>query len=294
MNLIENLKLAFKNGNSLIKLIFVNVAIFVFINIFLITLKLFKLDGFEYFNWFAVSSNFTELLHHFWTPLSYMFLHQKLMHLLFNMLALFWFGKIFLMYYTEKQFIALYFFGGIVGAIIFVLAYHLFPFYSDIKNTGILLGASGSIMAVVMASAVKAPNFEMQLLFIGKIKIIYIALVTVLISILGVTGENGGGEMAHLGGAFAGYIFVLLEKNGRDIITPFFNKMIDFFVNLFHKNGTKFKTTTYHSAKMTDDNFNQKKAANEIEINKILDKIKSSGYESLTTDEKQKLFEQKR
>ncbi|VBB48267.1 Rhomboid family protein [uncultured Paludibacter sp.] len=293
MNLLENLKLTYKNGNTLTKLIYFNVAVFIVVKVFLIFFRLFNVDVSMYLNWLAVPANFTDLGRRFWTPLTYMFMHKDFMHIFFNMLMLFWFGKIFLMYYSEKQLLALYLFGGLIGAFIYILAYNFFPYYETASYYTIVIGASGAVMAIIVADAVKSPNAELQLMFIGKVKLIYIAIVTVLISVFGITGENGGGEMVHLGGALAGYLFATLEKKGKDI-TPFFNKIIDFFVNLFRRRETKFKTTTYHTPKMSDGDYNQQKANTEAELDRILDKIKTSGYESLTADEKRKLFEQKK
>ncbi len=300
MTVLDNLKLTFKNGNTLIKLIFVNVAVFLFVNIFLIALELFKIDASGMLYFLEVPSNFSTLLHRVWTPITYMFLHVNFMHVLFNMLAMYWFGKIFLMYYSEKQLLALYFFGGLIGAVIFILTFNFIPLFNSPNELGIIpskstfvLGASGSIISIVVASAVKAPNAEMRFLFIGSVKLIYVAIATVLVSVFGIIGNNSGGEIVHLGGALAGYIFVVLEKNGKDI-TPFFNKIVDFFVNLFRKRQTTFKTTSYHAPKMSDSDYNRRKTENETEINRILDKIKTSGYESLSTEEKRKLFEQKR
>lgn len=300
MTVLDNLKLTFKNGNTLIKLIFVNVAVFLFVNIFLIALRLFKVDASEMLYFLEVPSNLSTLLHRAWTPITYMFLHLNFMHLIFNMLALYWFGKIFLTYYSEKQLLALYFFGGLIGAAIFVLTFNFIPLFNSPNEIGFIpskstfvLGASGAIISIVVASAIKAPNAEMRFLFIGSVKLIYVAIFTVLVSVFGIVGKNSGGEVTHLGGALAGYLFVFLEKNGKDI-TPFFNKIADFFVNLFRKRQSTFKTTTYRAPKMSDSDFNRKKTAYEEEINRILDKIKTSGYESLSTEEKRKLFEQKR
>lgn len=293
MSIFDNLKLNFRNGNTLTKLIYVNAAVFLIINIGIIFLKLFKIDGEMYLDWLAVPSNLSELPYRFWTPLTYMFAHQNFMHILFNMLMLYWFGKLFLMYFSEKQLLALYLFGGLLGALVYVTAYNVFPYYEGMRHASLLLGASGAIMAVVIATAVKSPNAEMQLLLIGRVKLVYIAVAVVLINVFGVTGNNGGGEIAHLGGALAGYVFVLLEKKNRDI-TPFFNRIIDFFVNLFRRKEPKLKVRKYHAAKMSDGDFNRKKSENEQVINDILDKIKTSGYESLTSEEKRELFEQKK
>ena len=292
MNIIDNLKLTYKNGSMVIKLIYVNVALFLVVSILSVVFKLFNMNSLDYTSWFSVPSNPGQLLTHFWTPVTYMFYHEQFFHILFNMLVLFWFGKIFTMYYSEKQLLSLYIFGGLTGALMYVIAYNVFPFYEAASYYSVLMGASGSILAILVASAVRAPNMEMQLLLVGRIKLMWIAVVTVLISIFGLTSENGGGEMAHLGGALAGYLFVVFDKKGIDI-TIFINKIIDFFVNLFRP-GPRKKPTVYHAQKMSPGEYNQKKAQDAQEIDRILDKIKISGYESLTTEEKRKLFEQKR
>ena len=292
MNVFDNLKLTYKNGSMVIKLIYVNVALFLVISILSVVFKLFNLNGLDYTSWFSVPSNTSHLLTHFWTPLTYMFYHEHFFHILFNMLVLFWFGKIFTMYYSEKQLLSLYIFGGLMGAFVYVISYNVFPFYEIASYNSVLMGASGSILAILVASAVRAPNMEMQLLLIGRIKLMWIAVATVLISIFGLTSENGGGEMAHLGGALAGYLFVTFDRKGTDI-TLFITKIIDFFVNLFRPRPRK-KASVYHAQKMSPAEYNQKKAQDVKDIDRILDKIKTSGYESLTTDEKRKLFEQKR
>lgn len=292
MNLTDNLKQTFKNGNTLTKLIYVNVAVFLFVNVLLIIFRLFNIDASGHFDWLAIPSNLSDLVRHCWTPLTYMFLHKEIMHLLFNMLMLYWFGKIFLIYYSEKQLLSLYIFGGLVAALVYVAAYNIFPYYSPVSDYSLLMGASGSIMAIIVAAAVRAPNVEMNLLLIGRVKLIYIALVTVLISFFSVTGNNGGGEMAHLGGAMGGYLFVIIGNKGTDI-TAFINKIIDFFVNL-RRPRPKLKTTKFNTQRMSAEEYNQKKAQDSVEIDRILDKIKTSGYESLTTDEKKRLFEQKK
>ena len=292
MNFIQNLKLTYKNGNMVIKLIFVNVAVFLIVSIISVIFRLLNLSTLDLTAWFSVPSNPAWLLTHIWTPVTYMFYHEQFLHILFNMLVLFWFGKIFTLYYSEKQLLSLYIFGGLMGALVYVAAYNLFPFYEAASYYSLLMGASGSILAILVASAVRAPNMQMQLLLVGRIKLMWIAVITVLISFIGLTSENGGGEMAHLGGALAGYLFVVFEKKGTDI-TLFINKIIDFFVNLFRPRP-RIKPPVYHAQKMSPEEYNQKKARDEKEIDRILDKIKTSGYESLTTEEKRRLFEQKR
>lgn len=292
MSFIKNLKYTYKNGDMVIKLIYVNAAVFIVVGLFSIVFKLFNFQQIELTYWFAVPSNLQNLLTHAWTLITYMFYHEQFFHVFFNMLVLFWFGKLFLMYFSQKQLLSLYVFGGLTGALFYILSYNLLPYYEAASYYSVLMGASGSIMAVLIATAVRAPNMEMRLLLIGRIKLMWIAIVTILVSFFGLTSKNGGGEMAHLGGAFAGYIFVGFEKKGTDI-TLFINKIIDFFASLFRKRPVQ-KNKAYHSQKMSPEEYNQKKASDEKAIDRILDKIKTSGYESLTAEEKRKLFEQKR
>ncbi len=222
-----------------------------------------------------------------------MFLHEGFFHLLFNMLSLYWFGKLFLIYFSEKQLVGLYLFGGLMGAFFYVGAFNLFPYYNPILTHSLLLGASGSIMAIIVASATQSPNMEMQLMFIGNMKLKYIALVAVLTSFFGITSNNGGGQLAHLGGALAGYYFVVSLRQGRDL-TKGINCLLNFLANIFTAKKLKAKPNRSRTTPMSDAEFNANKARKMETIDRILDKIKTSGYESLSAEEKKRLFDQGR
>ena len=293
MNAFEKLKLTFRQGNSLIKLIYINVSIFIVINVLDILLKLFKISPeINIADYFKVPSNVSLLLTQFWSVFSYMFLHESLSHIFFNMFSLFWFGRIFLLYFSEKQLVGLYIIGGLIAALTYVSAFNLIPFYSPLVQHTLLLGASGSIMAIIVATAFQSPNMELQLLFIGNVKLKYIAAIAVLTSFFGLTSNNSGGQLAHLGGALAGYLFVVSLRQGIDL-SKGVSKILDIFSDLFRPKKLKVKPNpTYRKTKMTDAEFNTNKARKMAEIDKILDKIKTSGYESLSTEEKKRLFEQ--
>jgi hypothetical protein len=208
------------------------------------------------------------------------------------MYALYWFGKLFSMYFSQKQLVGLYIMGGLMGFVFYAGAYNIFPYFKPLINDSILLGASGSIMAIIIATATKSPNMEIRMLFVGAVKLKYVAIFTVLISFFGITSSNAGGEIAHLGGAFTGYLFIVSLQQGKDI-TAWLSKIFDFISDIFKPRKLKVKkNNNFAGRKMSDAEYNQHKVSRMKEIDRILDKIKTSGYESLSADEKKRLFEQ--
>jgi membrane associated rhomboid family serine protease len=292
MNILDNIKQTFKQGSSLIKLIYVNASVFVLLKLILILLLLFNQSGTFLLSYLAIPADLSLLLYRAWTPLTYMFLHEGFLHILFNMFTLFWFGRIFLMYFSEKQLVGLYLVGGFFAAAVYVISYNIFPYYAPELHQSLLLGASGSIMAIIVATAFRSPNMELQMLFIGNVKLKYIAIFFVLTSLFGITSINGGGELAHLGGALAGYLFVVSLRQGRDLTTGL-NRILDALSDLVGPRKLKVRPNPNRKkSTMSDAEFNMNKVRKMAEIDKILDKIKTSGYESLTTEEKRKLFDQ--
>jgi len=292
MNILDNIKQTFKQGNSLIKLIYVNASVFILLKLTLILLLLFNVSGTFLLSYLAIPADLSLLAYRAWTPLTYMFLHEGFLHIFFNMFTLFWFGRIFLMYFSEKQLVGLYVIGGFLAALVYVGSYNLFPYYASSLHQSILLGASGSIMAIIVATAFRSPDMELQVLFLGSVKLKYIAIFFVRTSLFGITSNNGGGELAHLGGALAGYLFVVSLRQGKDL-TKGLSRILDIFSDLFGPRRLKVKPNpTRKRSTMNDAEFNVNKARKMAEIDKILDKIKTSGYESLSTEEKKRLFEQ--
>ncbi len=292
MDLIDRLKLAFRNGNALTRLIYINAGIYLLLQVVVVLLRLFNLNAGNLISYLALPADVTSLLYHPWTLLTYMFLHEKLFHILFNMLALYWFGKLFLMYFTEKQLVSLYLLGGFAGALFYVAAYNIFPYFQPVVSLSLLMGASASVIALIVAVAMQSPNMELRMFLIGNVKLKYIAIFAVLTSFFGITSSNAGGEIAHLGGAFTGYIFIVSLRQGRDI-TKWLNMLLDSVYDLFKPRKLKVVSSKKRGGStVSDAEFNMNKARRMAEIDHILDKIKTSGYESLSADEKKKLFEQ--
>ncbi len=288
----EELIESFKNGTTLTKLIYINLGVFLVISIAQALLSLFNVNT-EWVDSLMLPAQVSTFAHRPWSILTYMFFHKSFIHILFNLLMLYWFGKLFLQYCSQHDLVGLYILGGIAGGATYIIAFNLLPKFAPVVGLSMLLGASASVMAITIATAVFAPNQTMRLVLIGDVKIKWIALVSVLISLMQINAENAGGELAHIGGAIAGYIFAIEYKKGKNI-TDWINNILHRAANLIHGAGRKPKTKVSHTNMESDQEYNYRKKQENDEIDKILDKIKSSGYESLSDDEKGKLFGKKR
>ena len=288
----EELVESFKNGTTLTKLIYINLGVFLVISVAQALLGLFNVNT-EWVDSLMLPAQVSTFAHRPWSILTYMFFHKSFIHILFNLLMLYWFGKLFLQYCSQHDLVGLYVLGGIAGGATYIIAFNLLPKFAPVVGLSLLLGASASVMAITIATAVFAPNQTMRLVLIGDVKIKWIALVSVLISLMQINAENAGGELAHIGGAVAGYIFAINYKKGKNI-TDWINKILHRVANLIHGAGRRPKMKVSYTTKENDQEYNYRKKQENDEIDKILDKIKSSGYESLNDDEKGKLFGKKR
>ncbi len=291
---VGNLKQQYRQGSVLTRLIYINVALFLLLNIVYIIFTLFNADLYKLklHTWLEIPSDLHQFITHAWTLFSYMFIHFDTLHLLFNMLWLYWFGQIFLTVYSEKQMLGLYLFGGIAGGLLFLLSYNVFPYFED--KVGMMCGASASILAIVTATAFRLPNYRIHLFLFGAIPLKYIALITIGIDLMSVTSTNSGGHIAHLGGALMGYIFLIFSEKGKDLTAPL-NRFIDKIVTWRkgrHIHIKKKKGESHVKGRPeSDDDYRRRKKNEENDLNAILDKIKQSGYTALTTEEKRRLFE---
>ena len=228
-----------------------------------------------------------------WTIVTYFFAHYGFFHILFNMLFLFWFGRIIQEFLNSKRVISLYVLGGLAGGVLYILLYNMLPFYADRVAGSLMLGASAGVFAIVVGAAVFMPNYTFFLLFLGPVKIKYIAIFYVFMSFIGTTGSNAGGEIAHLGGALIGWLYITQLNKGNDIgawVISFIQFVKSMFkpqpkIRVTHRTGNR--RPSRKAEKRTSSTSSEPAQA---EIDEILDKISQSGYESLSKEEKQKLF----
>lgn len=290
---IETALKRFASATMLMKIVVINIAVFLVLNIISIVMIFAGEESGRFIveQWVAMPGNFGRLARHAWTPLSYMFSQIEPLHLIFNMLWLYWFGIVFQLLSTPKRMIGLYLLGGLGGAALYLLAVNTIPYFAG--HGGLLIGSSASVIAIVTATAIMAPDYRMNLLFLGAVSLKWIAIVTIGIDLLSVTGSNAGGHIAHLGGAAVGAIFALGLKHGHDITAPL-NSLIDVIVNLFRRRPkvrpARFRASGAPSAPRPKAP-SAASAADQAELDNILDKIKKSGYSSLTADERARLFD---
>jgi membrane associated rhomboid family serine protease len=288
MNIWKDIKKNFSTANALTRLIYINVFVFLVFLVFAILSFLFDNPDIEstLLDLFAIPASLITLLIRPWTLVTYMFTHKDIWHILFNMLWLYWFGKIFLEYLDQRKLVAVYLLGGISGAIVYVASFNIFPAFTGMVSDSVAIGASASVMAVVIATATYVPDYTILLFLLGRIKIKYVALAILILTSFMDFSVNSGGKLAHIGGAFFGFVFIMNLRKGRDI-GKWFNRIIDLFATFFRPRK-KLKVT--YKKPVTDYDYNKMKADHQARINLILDKISKGGYDSLTKEEKEILF----
>jgi hypothetical protein len=218
-----------------------------------------------------------------------MFLHYDFFHILFNMLWLYWFGKIFLEYLNAKKLYAVYLLGGLSGGLVYILAFNIFPAFSESVKESVALGASAAVLAIVMAISFHVPNYRLYLMFIGPVKLKFIALATILIDILSIPSNNAGGHLAHIGGAIFGIVFALGLNRGKGRSGGFNRIMKSLFARFRRKPKMRVEYTRTGRTE-TDMEYNARKAEEQKDIDRILDKISRGGYGALSKEEKDLLF----
>jgi membrane associated rhomboid family serine protease len=263
----------FHSGSRLNLFLGINILVFVVIGIIAVFDLLSGTDAAEWLTiQLAMPAWLPSLPYKFWTPLTYMFLHRDFFHILFNMLWLYWMGRIFEEYLNPRQFTFTYFAGGFAGALFYILAYNIIPVFSAKAGVSVILGASASVNAIVIAIATLLPDYTIVLLLFGAVRLKYLALAFVIIDFLSIAASNPGGSIAHLGGALLGFLYIKQLQNGRD------------WSKIFHR-GKKLKVASRQKSDIPVNRLPDQEV-----IDGILDKISKSGYESLSKKEKEQLF----
>ena len=285
MNITDDLKLQYKTGGIVTRLIFFNVALFVFPWLFFALLSLLGIT-IDYMQYVSLSSNPALLLWKPWSLLSYSFFHSGIMHIVFNMIVLNFSGRLFMTYFTSKQLFGLYVLSAIFAGISYILVFYVLNINAPI------VGASAAIMAILVATTTYYPLMDLRLLIIGNVKLWHVTAVIIIVDLMQLRSGNMGGHISHLAGAFFGFIFIKLLQNGTDL-SKIVSGVIGFFTNLFKKDSsTPFKKVHKNYSKPLEKSVSKiiTKDKSQQQIDEILDKISQSGYDSLSKEEKEFLF----
>ena len=288
-SLVEDIKKFFKAADALNRLIIVNLSVFFVLKICLVFFALFKLPTDLYqliLNQIMLPSNIGKLVLQPWSLFTYMFVHEDLMHILSNLLWLYIFGKIFIYYKGGRTLTTVYILGGLSGGLLYVLAFNIFPLFAESVHFSYALGASAGILAIVIATATYVPDYSIRLIFLGAVPLKYIAIFSVMSDAISITSANAGGHIAHLGGAVFGYIYIKQMQQGKNM-GKWFENLLESLKKAFKPQP---KMRVEHRRPMTDEQYNDQRKARQDEIDRILDKIAKSGYDSLSKHEKDTLF----
>lgn len=275
-SILDDLKMQYQFGGVAFRLIFWNVLCFI---VSLLFFYQFQLGVFNFPNWIALSSDLSVLISKPWTLIGYAFFHHGFGHLFFNMMVLHFSSTLFLTFFNTKQFLGLYLLSALFSGIAFVIGYYF------LQLSSAMVGASGAIMAILVATTTYRPLMHVRLLFFGNVKLWHITAVILVLDFMQFRIENTGGHIAHLAGAFFGFIFIKLLQNGIDlsrILNNPFKKSRRAPFRKVHKNYPKSAPKPSSRIVVKDKTQQQ--------IDEILDKISQSGYDCLTQEEKEFLF----
>jgi len=297
-NPVQGLTAFFRSGSALSVFIIINTVVWLILS--LIRVPLFLSSVPEEFldekilHWLSLPADPWMVMHRPWTIFTYMFLHVEFLHILFNMLWLYWFGKIFTEYLNDRKLIITYLLGGISGGLLYILFYNIFPVFEAQRSLSFALGASAAVMAIVSTISFYTPNYSLYFIFIGRLKIIYIWAVLFVLDFFMIRSGNSGGHIAHIGGALFGILYATILRKGfnigelKDVFRPGGFMTAKPYGEQESRPFRRKKAPP--SRPLNDDEYNLMKAAKQKKIDEILDKIAKSGYESLTRAEKEFLF----
>ncbi|GAB2570230.1 rhomboid family intramembrane serine protease [Spirosoma areae] len=288
-----------KPNNTLVQLILINTVVFLVLLLAKVSLTMAEETGIYHFmrEQLMLPGGINAFLRKPWTLLTYFFAHDEIFHILYNMLFLYWFGRLIDEYLGNRRLIGLYIMGGLAGGLLYLIVYNLVPYFHNQVETARLLGASAAAFSVAVGAATLLPNYTFHLLFFGPVRIKYIVFFFIILSIAQTAGTNAGGNLAHIGGAVMGFFYVKLLQNGTDLGRPIY-WIADGWSNLLkpkpavkvsyrQRSSANTQASSYASTTGSSSSIS---TPDQDEVDMILDKISRSGYESLTREEKQKLF----
>ena len=285
INIFDRIKNFFLQKNALSRLMLINIVIWLICLFISVFTWLFNVSDISFVTkLFAVPADISSLTDKPWSIFTYMFLQEEFWHLFFNMLMLYYGGQIFLQYFTQKQLLLTYIFGGLFGALFFIMSFNIFPVFENMRDSAVALGASASVLSILIAAATYQPEYKLNLFLLGEVKMKWIAIIFVVIDLLSIPKGNSGGHIAHLGGALWGFLYAFMLRK-------------DFDIYMIFKRQPRIKvksrnTYNHHQRPKTDEQYNAERAQEQQEIDKILDKIAKNGYSSLSEKEKEYLFKQ--
>jgi len=300
MSFWDDVKASFQRGDLLTRLIYVNVAVFLLVKVVGVVGFLFQ-ARWDVAQPFTLPAELSIFIRRPWSIISYMFLHVNFMHLFFNLLWLYFGGQIFVNFLSQRKLLSTYLLGGIFGGVLYMLAYNVFPVFASYLSVSVALGASAGVLAVLVAIATFVPNYTVRLFLLGNVQLKYIAIISVVLDVLSIPNGNAGGYIAHLGGAAYGFLYASGLKKGQNS-SAWFERVLDevfgFFTRLF--SGTAAKRSplrpVFNARKEGTRSAHRSSSSNSTpdpqkRVDEILDKIKVSGYASLTAEEKRFLFD---
>lgn len=288
--LLDEIKNSFHKGNNMVrKLILINIAVFLAVNVVILIAYLFtsnRTNADLINHWLYMPADPMKFLYRPWTIFTYMFVHEEIFHILFNMLWLYFMGSIFQEYLGNKKLLKAYLYGGLSGGIFYITGMNLFPV---LRESGFypypLHGASAGVMAIIVGIATLLPNYSIRFIILD-LKLKYIAAFMITVSFIGMYSSNPGGNLAHLGGAITGFLYIRYISK-RTLLDRFGEGALSLWNSLFSRNRSKKKIYTSFTAPMQVQNTRR---PNQDEVDAILDKISKSGYESLSQNERETLF----
>jgi len=281
-----------QDGNALVNLLILNAVIFILLKFIFVIYLISEINIAAYysniFNWFTLPADITRLGSRPWTVLTFMFAHEKFLYLLGNLFFLWSFGYILQELTGNRKLIPIYIYGGLAGALFYVLSYHIFPALQPHVSDAVFLGANASVMAVAVATTTVSPDYRIFPMINGGIPLWIVTLIYVVIDFTSISPGDPARYIAHLSGAALGFIFIYQLRKGKDW-SEWMNNFFDWGENLFNpdkKNKSKSAKDEFFYKVKDAQPYKKTPNVTQKRVDEILDKINQKGFHFLTDEEK--------